>query len=354
MSIYFNIWEYKNPQYPVQFFIGARGYGKTYSALDGAVMGKVSPGNKFIYMRRTEDELELLSDGRGGEGANPFKPINDNEHTNYGLTNIVPHLLGIYHRTINDDGGFNYEGAPIGYGVALSTISKIRSLSFEDCSDLIYDECIPELHVRKMSHEFDAFMNALETINRNREFNSKPPINVWCLANSNNIYNALFVGLGIVSDVEKMLKHGKEHKYYPNRGLAVHILKDSNEFTERKQNTMVYKLAGKDSAFSEMALHNTFSYNDFDDIGYRKLKDYQPLINISNCCLYKRKGGNDYYVSYATSKHTPSYKYDNKYDRVFLRRNYMFMSDIMSNHLIIYESYELKEIFTELFIPNKN
>lgn len=343
-NIYLNIWDYKDDKYPFQVFIGARGCGKTYSALRGVIQGECE--GKFIYMRRTQDELDLVMDSKQGEGANPFKPINDDFYTNYGFTSIVPHLLGVYHRTVNENNNYVYEGQPIGYGVSLSTIAKIRGLSFEDCDILIYDEFIKEKHIRKMKGESDALFNALETINRNRELKGKKPVMCYLLANSNDIYNEIFIGLGIVTDIERMLRQGKEHKYFPERGLAVHVLKDNPAYTEKKSQTALYKLTAG-TQFSDMALHNDFSYNDFSDIKHLELKGFQAVVGLGKAWVYKKKGERLFYVCYASAK-VPHYTYGNEIDRhAFNRIIGMVLYEESMQHNVIYETYELKEIILD-------
>ena len=56
---YINIWKYKDEHYPFQIFIGGRGTGKTYSALEGCLNGKIEDNKKFILMRRTAQEMDL-------------------------------------------------------------------------------------------------------------------------------------------------------------------------------------------------------------------------------------------------------------------------------------------------------
>lgn len=344
---YLNIWDYKNNQYPFNIFIGGRGYGKTYSALRGvSVGGELAKGRKFILMRRTQTELDLLCDSNQGEGANPLKPINEDFHVNYGFTGIVQNLKGCYAREVNENGNFDYIGSPIGYGVALSTIAKIRGLSFEDCDVLIYDEFIKEKHVNKMRGEFDALMNAVETINRNRELKGGKPIQVYLLANSNDIYNDIFVGLGIVTDIERMIRQGKEHKYYPQRGLAVHVMSDSSIFTEQKSKTALYKLTAG-TQFADMSLHNEFSFNDFSDIKHLELKGFEPICGLGKAWIYKKKGQTLFYVCYA-SAHVPHYSYPNEIDkRAFNRVIGMKLYDLSMVHAIAYESYELKSIILD-------
>lgn len=346
-DIYLNIYDYKDKRYPFQVFIGSRGCGKTFSALRGLVQGELAPNRQFIYMRRTQDELDLICDGKNGEGANPFKPINDMYSTNYGFTNVVPHLLGMYHRTINDNGGYDYEGQPLGYGVALSTIAKIRGLSFDNCDILIYDEFIKEKHVRRMKGECDAFFNALETFNRNRELTERDPIQAYLLANSNDIYNDIFLGLGVVTDIERMIKQGKQHRYFTDRGLAIHVLGDNPAYVEKKSKTALYKLT-QGTQFSNMALHNDFSYNDFSDIKHLELKGYDPVIGIGKAYVYRKKGEQRFYVTYAEAR-VPHLNSDNILDRQYFNRTIgMKLYDYSMIHAITYESYELKELIFDI------
>lgn len=302
-NIFVNIYNYRNPDFPFNIFVGGRGTGKTYSALKGAINKEVVP-ERFIFMRRTKKVLDtLLDNDKKGEGMNPFKKLNSNEGSNYGFLAINDSLAGIYNRDTDENGRFKYREL-VGYGIALSTCASLRGIDLTDCSDWIYDEFIPEKHekaIGKDGAEFEALMNAYETINRNRELEGEAPLYLWLLANSNDIYNDIFVGLGIVEDVEKMIREGKTDKYYKDRGLAIHLLPDSSEFTELKSKTALYKLTAG-TRFNEMALHNKFSYNDFSLIEYRSIVGYVPVCHIDNMYIYKKKGSKEYYICHAKAK----------------------------------------------------
>ena len=344
--LYLNIWDYKDKDFPFQIFIGGRGTGKTYSALSGAL--QLYP-QRFIYMRRTAQELDLMLDSdKYGEGANPFKPVNRNLSRDVGLSRIVKNLAGIYDREMVD-GKLSPVGPPIGYGVALSTIASIRSVDFSDCSDCIYDEFIPEKHVRKIKSEGGALLNAYETICRNRELSGQDPLRLWMLANSNDIYNDAFIELNIVSVIEKMIRNGQTDKYMKDRGLAVHLVNNNSEFVDKKQKTALYKLTAG-SRFAKMALDNKFSYNDFSLIRHEKLTGYRPICNIGKGYIYGKKGDSLLYVTYAPAR-CPFYDIETEQGRRNFFNDYgRRMHTYFINSKIVFESYELKKTILDLIL----
>lgn len=351
-NLYINIWDYDNIKTPFQFHVAGRGTGKTYSALRGLVVEKrhiTNDANMFLFMRRTDKELSLLLDDekRGESDANPFKSINNDYNTNYGIFKIKDGLAGVYNRELDENGKLKRAGSPVGYACALSTIASFRGMNFEDISFILYDEFIPESHIRKIKNEHDALLNAYETINRGRELKGREPVKLWCLANSNDIYNPIFTGLGFVRDCERMINKGQEHKYLYERSTAIHIYNTKEEYKEQKGKTALYQFA-KGTRFSEMSLENKFAYNDFSDIAHRDLRGYVPICSLDNGYLYKKKGSNEYYFCYAQNK-CRNFSTKTETDiRNFMRSIGSSLIQIATKHLIIYESYELKSLLLDL------
>lgn len=349
-ELYVYIYGYKDPAYPFQLFIGSRGDGKTYGGIGGAV--EEEDVESFIYSRVTDKEWKILLDRKGVEGANPFKKYNRNNGTNYGLQKINESLAGIYNREVCDDGKLRCIGAPIGYSAPLYGISDIRGQDFDDVTDWILDEFVPEKHKRGMADMAEAMFNGYETINRNRELEGRPPLRFWGLANSNNIYNDMFKGLGIVADVEKMQRKGITDKYYKKRGLAVHLLKNSPIFEEQKKKTALYRLTAG-TKYAEMALTNKFAYDDFSLVEYRKLQDYRPMCSIVfqdvEATFYIRKGGREIYTSYAPAKYTECYQVDKDHERAAFKKaqGAKLYSKYIAGDLI-FESYELKAMVLDI------
>lgn len=353
-DIFVNVYDYRDPDYVFQFFIGGRGTGKTYSSIGGAVEGECA--NKFMYSRVTDKEYQILLDKKGVEGANPFKKYNAKNNTNYGFSKINTALSGVYIREKTQEGLLVPSGQPIGYGSALYNIADLRSLDFYDVSDWLLDEFIAEKHKRAMSDMAEAFFNAYETINRNREFedpnNILPPVYVWASSNSNNIYNDMFKGLGIVADVERMVRKKQTDKYYKDRKLAIHLLKNSPVFEEQKSKTALYCLT-RGTRYADMALGNKFAYDDFSLVGYKRLNDYAPVVNVVKgdleYSIYRRKGTKEMHVTYYKAKYVETFDVSKVQEKANFKKelgNLLYAKFLKG--CLTFETYELKAELLDL------
>lgn len=371
-SDYVDIGEYENERYPFQFFIGGRGTGKTYSAQGMAIMAALPEDErvlfmetyrmrfpkskyrgmgkpeKFIWMRRTDKELKSITDSKAmGEGGNTFKSIDEDMGFRYGICKMSESVSGIYEREYDKEGKLRPVGSPIGYGLAMNTVAGVRGVDFTDASRLFYDEFIAERHVRRIAHEGEAFLNAIETIGRNRELMGLPPLKVYCLANSYNIYTPVLEILGLVSKVERMIARGQRHMYLDERKCALHLLDPSEEFVKAKSNTSLYKLT-QGTEFSDMALKNDFIYNDFTNVGYRKISGYIPVCACEDMFIYMKKGEDEVYCTY-TSARTVRYRTHLAIDKKAWQRAYRRdMMRCLMAHKVFFETYELKEKFLDL------
>ena len=70
-KVFINVWDYYDPNYPWQIFIGGRGTGKTFSGLQGWIDRRKDVYG--LYLRRTLKELEsVVADQTDG---NPFNDL---------------------------------------------------------------------------------------------------------------------------------------------------------------------------------------------------------------------------------------------------------------------------------------
>lgn len=168
---------------PFNFVVGGRGTGKTYTALETVKEEDI----KFMFMRRTQAQAELINK----PDFSPFKSLNVDKGWNVITKPLTKYNAGFYESCEGEA-----VGAPIGYTCALSTISNVRGFDAQDVKILVYDEFIPERHERPIKNEGAALLNAYETINRNRELKGHRPLQLLCLANSNDLSNPIFMELG--------------------------------------------------------------------------------------------------------------------------------------------------------------
>lgn len=268
------------------FVVGGRGTGKTYTTM----MELLKEGKPFIYLRRTQTQLDAVCTPE----LSPFKPMNELFNRD-----IRPYSMGkncyAFRETTLDEDGKAVPGELVAYGMALSTFSNIRGFSAANIRYIMYDEFIPERHERPIKDECSAFLNCIETVNRNREMLGTPPVKVICLANSNDFANPLFVGLEMVKTIERMMDKGKSEYINPQRGLGIFLLKDS-PISKQKAETSLYRFA-PESEFTQMSLNNAFIDYDSEYIKSQNLKDYIPLVTLGELTIYVHKSENKMYVT---------------------------------------------------------
>ena len=278
---------------PFNFIIGGRGTGKTYGALKIAYLNEM----RFILMRRTQAQCDLINKPE----FNPYKTI----CTDLGC-DIRVSSMSKYNARIYENMGEDAEKT-LGYTCALSTISNMRGFDASDVELLIYDEFIPERHERALKNEGAAFLNAYETINRNRELQGCKPLQVLGLANAFNMANAIFLELGLVGICERMQNKSQELYINRDRGVLIALLNNS-KISQQKADTALYRLST--GTYSDMALKNDFTYNDSSDIKSTNLKEYKLLCTVGEISIYRHKANRKYYISEHRTGTAPEYKSD--------------------------------------------
>lgn len=329
---------------PFIFCVGGRGTGKTYGALQYVYNTK----KPFLYLRRTKTQFELSSKTE----TNPFKALElDGAVPILATKPVAKDLTGLYH-TEEDDDKYVPVGLPIGYMSALSTFSNLRGMSFEEIEYIIFDEFIPEPHERPIKNEAQAFLNLIETVNRNRELKGRDPVKVLCLANANDIASPLYVELGIVKKSEQMMSTHKQVSIDERRGLCmIHLF--NSAISERKKHTALYRLtANRDSEFNKMALENRYYTDDSAVIKSCNLNEYIPLVSINGITIYQHKSDRLFYVS--THKTGTCREYGNSAaeKRRFLNNHGSLWVAYLHNR-VWFEEYLCLVCFENAFDPSK-
>ena len=318
------ILEYKQP---FNFVVGGRGTGKTYGALKSAY----ESNTRLMLMRRTQAQCDLINKPE----FNPYKAINTDIHSNVSVKSISK-----YNSKLIEE----YEDSEklVGYTCALSTISNMRGFDASDVKLLIYDEFIPEKHERALKNEGSAFLNAYETINRNRELKGEEPLQVLCLANAFNVANPIFLELGLVGRCEKMRNAGQELYIDKSRGIVLVLLQRSS-ISNAKADTALYRISS--GSYSKFALSNDFVYNNTDNIKSKSLKEYKLICTVGEISIYKHKSKREYYVSEHRTGTAPEYKSDEVGLNRFRKNHGLMLYGAYMRNRVTFESMLTKSLF---------
>ena len=327
---------------PVPFIlcIGGRGTGKTY----GAFCELLDNYQPFIYLRRTASQQELVQQ----PDFMPLNPVAADRNELYTAAAVNKYIGAYYHGETGEDGKIRPGGAPVGYTLALSTISNARSFDMSACQIILYDECIPEIHERRIKNEETAILNMYESINRNRELQGKPAIKMVMLANANNYDAAVLNAFGLIRTVESMHKRGQSVNVDKKRGVAVVLLQDS-PIASMKSETALYKLVNNDGDFTRMAVSNDFAADSYTDIATRPLDEYIAMAACGGFCYYRHKNGRGYYVCRHVSG-APDLYTNSPDGRAALRRKYFWLWDSYLKHDIAFSDVEAKTFFRGVFL----
>ncbi len=281
-SGYVNVKGILSEGYPFNFLIGGRGTGKTYTSLKTAR----EDDRLFMLMRRTQSQADLISK----PDFSVFKPLNNDLGWKVQVKTVSKYNSMFYEDPADD----NMLPHIIGYTCALSTISNMRGFDASDIQLLIYDEFIPEKHERLLKNEADALFNAYETMNRNRELKGNAPIQMLCLANSNDITNPVFESLNLIRIADKMQKGNADRWTDDRRGIQL-IMLHRSPISKQKSKTVLYNLT-EGSDFANMAIDNDFNVNR-QHVKPRPLSEYIPVCSVGELCIYRHKSENRLYAT---------------------------------------------------------
>lgn len=258
---------------PFQFYIGPRGTGKSFTCLRQEINNPMT-GDKFLYLRNTKAEVQVATSPVG----NAFKRIN----TVYG-TDVIgdfSNQLGFGTFEMNDKNDI------IGYAFGITTFAGARSIDLTDVSHMVFEEFIPEEHVPKRRARGKAFLNLYETVNRNRELEGKDAVTVYFLANAISLADEILLEMGIVNDIQNMLRNGENRRTIPQRGVYIEII--DAKVVDKKKDTALYRLGN--TSFNNQALRADFA-NARLNLIQRKFnqRDYVPYISYAGITIYKSK-----------------------------------------------------------------
>lgn len=328
--------------------VGGRNTGKTYSALKSCV----ESGRKFVFIKRTIEDVDLLCAGSGrigtkqneyGVDLSPFKSINRDMHTNIKAFSIKKGLGGFWHCDQEDN---TPAGLPIGYLISLSAVTKFKGFDLSECDWMIFDEFIPQPWDRVNRKEGEQLMDLYKTVSRDREHRQKEALKLICLANATSISNPVSNILEITDQMADMQVKKEEIHYDANRGIFIHIIKNNEQFDKKERESQIFKAMG-DTAWGRMAFGNEFAYNDFTNVGKVALKGYKPITSYLykdiQYYVYMKEG--QYYLCTSANNKTDVYDLsrENEQKRFWFDQVYDLRNECIEGHMI-FESYSMYDL----------
>lgn len=261
---------------PFNFIIGGYGIGKTYSALDRAVLS--FPG-AFLYLRNTREQLQESC----GTFGNPFKKWATDHDRNIMMKMEKSHAV-ITEETKDDR-------LILGYGANLSTFENLRGVSLENCAFGVFDEFIEN---RAFTFDqFKSFVRMYETVNRNREILGNDPFKVVLLSNAQRLGNPILRGFNLIPIIENMQKSGQRSAVTNNGTVRIDL--PFSEVSDAKKETALYK-ATEGALFQQEALNNNFINDSFTGVKKVNINEYAPMVCIDGIYIYKHKSEVLYYA----------------------------------------------------------
>lgn len=243
-SVHWSVNLINTKQRNLNFIVGERGVGKTFSTLLFCVNRALKYDEEFIYMRRRESELQTVK-----ELLNPLQ--------------TEGYFEGIKFEVKGYD--FYADGKIIGHWAALSTSNQFKGTAFPKVKYLIYDEFLSEKGTTKeLKRETHKFLNFLETVFRMRDFT------VYCLANATTFECCYKY------DFNLMLPFGdNEFWYHPTKSILVQLV-HNEPYREAKMESPLGHII-KGTSYEDYAVKNNFYMDSYTFVKKRSGTHYRIL-----------------------------------------------------------------------------
>lgn len=230
----------------LSFCVSERGAGKTYSSVKWLLENFIKNGEQFIYLRRSQTELENALP----KIFDPYAPEGD----------FIDNELKVMGESLYLD------NEVCGYGLAISTAYKKKSVSYARVKYILFDEFIQEDN-KYLKDELHKFLSCIETVGRMRD------ISVICLANQNTIYNPYY----IYFDVKPASTETPKTRFRSKSVLIYQFF--SKEYKEAKRNTRFGKLISG-TKYGEFLLDNKAIHDDYTYVNKLEGVKKHPLVNM--------------------------------------------------------------------------
>lgn len=315
---------------PFVVAVGGRGIGKTY----GVMRELLHRQQPFIYLRRTQVQIDACK----VQELSPFAAICRDENRHIESRTISKYVAGF----VEVCGELETLRA---IGLALSTFANVRGFDASGYEYVVFDEFIPEKHERPIPYEGEAFLNVLETVNRNRELQGRQPVKVIMLSNANKLDSPILQAIGALAPLDKMTRTGKEWGRFYDGALEVFRYIDS-PISQRKRESALYRLSQSED-FNAMSLENSFGAESYYNVCSMPLREYEPVASTQGITVYRHKSNGTYYIV-AGGKSENIYTGSPEQQRAFCRRT-VGAYEAMGRGKVFYASAPVKVIWENIW-----
>ncbi|MBR3116509.1 MAG: phage DNA encapsidation protein [Bacilli bacterium] len=312
----------------LNFIIGERGVGKSYSLKKHVIKRFLKKNRKFIYLRRYETELE--------------KSLKDNEF----FKDICkdPDFKDIKLKAKGDK--FLVNDKVAGYAIPLSKSTIFKSVPFPDVDIIIFDEFLidPSTCYHYMKNEPEKVLDFMETVGRLRD------IQVFLLGNSISIVNPYFDYFNI------SLPYNSDIKTFKEGLILINYIKNE-VYREAKKQTKFGKLT-EGTKYSSYAIDNKFLLDNNNFIRKKSPNSKFFFTLILNKVKYGIWIDYDEFTMYVSTKYNDNrpiqltFNYEDHTEKsILIKSRSVFFQNIISHYdtgKLFFENQTIKSEITKL------
>lgn len=294
-------------------------------------------------MRLTQTEIEQSAVKVG----NPYKAINRDHGFDIRFLSAgkkqyeILDYSEVKEKSADDE---KQEPASIGVGAALSSLGSLRGVDFGDVTEIYFDEFIPaESVVRTVAikNAGRLFLNAYETINRNRELLGQDPVRCYFTANAFSLDSDILRRFGCVDIINYMQRKGQKRYTDPDRSIYIEIC-EAPEVSEAKRQTALYKAIAKDDDYLTMAIDNRFDDYMLTLIRQVPIIEYRPIAAYKDITIYRHKSNGTLYAAKRKDTVPDGRRYDETTRGIFLEAFYFDYHSSIKMRLIYFDRIDTK------------
>lgn len=217
----------------LNFLIGERGVGKTYSTSKFVTKQFIKKGEQFAYIRRYKTELK--------KAVPKF------------FDSLIKNSEFPDHNLYNKGETFYIDDKVAGYSMTLSTAQDLKSSNFSNVKYIIFDEfIIEEGQKHYLANEVENFLGLIESVARMRD------VKIFMLGNAVTIANPYFLFFDI------NLPYNTDIKTYKNGLILIQYMKNEN-YRQAKRESKFGKLI-EGTEYEKYAIDNAFRMDNKDFI----------------------------------------------------------------------------------------